>query len=319
MLPTALPRSSSPATLDPASVPFPPSRETSIDLQEDDPTFAVPLPDSERISKFDPKAARHSRTLSSGSWIMDEQVRKLQQQQAKSASDSEEDEDEEDEEDEAADPEHSPGPSVRTGMADGGGNRQSQAIPPSMLTDYRRSTLFRNLRPKVLVMPSPLRDQPSGPQLSKDELRRRQALGAAGFEDSTGDRPLPAGFRTPAVIPPAARPGPRPLTQNLASLGVGSMGELLTPNPRMSMSTSQMMFRNSLMTGGERDVTYIDMERDVRRAKEDGEKIEVEEGVDFDLLEQEFRELQRPSGKLHGHSLMDALEARKNEIRGKRR
>ena len=149
------------------------------------------------------------------------------------------------------------------------------------------------LRPKVLVMPAPLQDQqqPTGPARMIRE----------GFEDTTGARPMPPGAKTT---------GPRPAS---TLFGAGEQPIGFTPNPRSSMSLAQLTFRNTLMVGGERDVAYADIEANLQRADEEGVQIDL--GIPEELPEQP----RRPPGKLYGHSLMDELEARKNQIKGKQR
>ena len=156
------------------------------------------------------------------------------------------------------------------------------------------------LRPKVLVMPAPLQDQQQVPTGPTRMIRE-------GFADTTGARPMPPGAKTT---------GPRPGSM----FGAGEQGVGFTPNPRSSMSLAQLTFRNTLMVGGERDVAYEDIEADLQRADEEGIQ------VDLGLVPDELPGPPGPSGpprrapgKLYGHSLMDELEARKNQLKGKQR
>ena len=152
------------------------------------------------------------------------------------------------------------------------------------------------LRPKVLIMPAPLQDQ------QQQQPTRPSRMVREGFEDTTGARPMPPGAKTT---------GPRPVS---TLFGAGEQGIGFTPNPRSSMSLAQLTFRNTLMVGGERDVAFADIESNLQRAEEEGVQI------DLGLVPEEGPELpRRAPGKLYGHSLMDELEARKNQLKGKQR
>ena len=150
------------------------------------------------------------------------------------------------------------------------------------------------LRPKVLVMPAPLQDQQQQPTGPVRMIRE-------GFEDTTGARPMPPGAKTT---------GPRP---GSTMFNAGEQGIGFTPNPRSSLSLAQLTFRNTLMVGGERDVAYADIEANLQRAEEEGVQIDL--GIPEELPEQP----RRAPGKLYGHSLMDELEARKHQLKGKQR
>jgi len=151
------------------------------------------------------------------------------------------------------------------------------------------------LRPKVLIMPAPLQDQQQQPVKPSRMIRE-------GFEDTTGARPMPPGARTT---------GPRP---GSVMFGAGEQGIGFTPNPRSSLSLAQLTFRNTLMVGGERDVAFEDIEANLQRAEEEGVQ------VDLGLVPEEGPEPpRRAPGKLYGHSLMDELEVRKNQLKGKKR
>ncbi|KAJ1309060.1 hypothetical protein OPQ81_004739 [Rhizoctonia solani] len=156
------------------------------------------------------------------------------------------------------------------------------------------------LRPKVLVMPSPL--QGSQPQPN-------QSAGRAGFMLSSDGTPLPPGAT------PGARPGVR------TGLGVSrsnqSTGAGFTPNPRTTMSLSQLTFRNNLMVDGSRDVAYNDIDQQLRRATAEGEQAE-QVWDDYDA-ETEAPEPERPAGRLYGRSLMDDLQDRKAQLHGRQR
>ncbi|KAL5636580.1 hypothetical protein ACGC1H_000510 [Rhizoctonia solani] len=158
------------------------------------------------------------------------------------------------------------------------------------------------LRPKVLVMPSPL--QGSLPQPN-------QNAGRAGFMLSSDGTPLP-----PGAIP-GARPGARALTGVGVSRSNQSVVAEFTPNPRSTMSLSQLTFRNNLMVDGSRDVAYNDIDQQLRRATADGEQVE-QVWDDYDA-ETEAPQAERPAGRLYGRSLMDDLQDRKAQIHGRQR
>jgi hypothetical protein len=164
------------------------------------------------------------------------------------------------------------------------------------------------MRPKVLVMPSPLQDTlpvgPSGPQ------------GRDGFMISS-DLPLPPGAR-------ASKRG----SVALDALQPPNPGSAFTPNPRSMMSLSQLTFRNTLMVDGRPDSTYADLSSRIPRATAEGEQVEIPDDdevpvapipVVVDEPEEQGPPAKRPAGKLYGRSLIDNLEARKIEMRNKQR
>lgn len=174
---------------------------------------------------------------------------------------------------------------------------------------YSRSEL---MRPKILIMPSPLQSSTSPPP-PPPQIQSRE-----GFLVSADGPPLPAAAKAinrrsasamslldPSPVPPIA-------------------SNSFTPNPRMSLSLSQLTFRNTLAVDGQRDVAYTDIDR-LPRATEDGEQIqpepepEVEETVPPPVVIIDDSNSKRPAGKLYGRSLIDNLESRKAEIRGKSR
>jgi hypothetical protein len=166
------------------------------------------------------------------------------------------------------------------------------------------------MRPKVLVMPSPLQGQFAVPN--------SLGVGREGFEISSDGPPLPHGARSNS-------------SNRLTSGGLGNApgsvpvaSNSFTPNPRANLTLSQLTFRNTLMVGGQRDVAYADIDTDLRRATEDGEQI-----VDEALKEEPARPVtvvvdepegnNRPPGKLYGRSLVEVLEQRKAVMRSKQR
>ncbi|KAJ7228673.1 hypothetical protein GGX14DRAFT_414202 [Mycena pura] len=174
----------------------------------------------------------------------------------------------------------------------------------------RRYSTMELLRPKVLVMPSPLQSVSGAAAPVPTQTRD-------GFL-SSADPPLPPGARSTrrssaafSTLDPSSAPTP---------------SNLFTPNPRMDLSLSQLTFRNTLLVGGQRDVTYADIDVNLPRAVEDGEQVQQT----FPLTEDETMpqsvvppedtsKPSRPAGKLFGKSLIDDLESRKAEMRMKKR
>jgi len=78
------------------------------------------------------------------------------------------------------------------------------------------------------------------------------------------------------------------------------------------------------MVGGERDVTYADIDYNLPRATEEGEQMQVlmeqpEDIVPERVVLEEPPQVGRPAGKLFGKSLIDDLEQRKAIMRNKQR
>lgn len=264
------------------SIPFP-SNESSTKTADNDDIdlpnpFALPAPPPGRLSRFDPKA-RHSVSQ------LD-----LAEGDAETAT-------------------------VRTGMMrEGAAHTRTYSNASigtcAMLDDFRDDgasymtgrpldgpqkpiSRMELLRPKVLVMPSPLQGSEPKPPTS---------AGRAGFMLSSDGAPLPPGAT------PGPRPGVRPTTQVMSGF---------TLNPRMSMSLSQLTFRNTLMVDGARDVAYTDIEQQLHRATSEGEQAhQVWDEIDD---ETEAPGPERPAGRLYGRSLMDDLQDRKAQIHGRQR
>ncbi|KAF8639708.1 hypothetical protein AX17_000970 [Amanita inopinata Kibby_2008] len=180
-------------------------------------------------------------------------------------------------------------------------------------SERRYSTTLELLRPKVLVMPSPLqRATPEAP-LVQNQVRD-------GFLLSKDGPPLPPGARstrrsstTMSILD----------SSNKAPIASNSF----TPNPLMNLSLSQMTFRNTLSIGDQRD-PYSDDTGGLPRAMKDGEQVEFEppESIENELFATSPSDMQliasennRPAGKLFGKSLIDDLELRKAQMRGKQR
>ncbi|TFY72955.1 hypothetical protein EVG20_g22 [Dentipellis fragilis] len=165
------------------------------------------------------------------------------------------------------------------------------------------------LRPKVLVMPSPLQ----GTGVHEAPKARE------GFQLSTDGPPLPPGARSRSLSSATL------LTDlNPPATAMPIASNSFTPNPRSSMTLSQLTFRNQLMVDGQRDIAYTDIDGNLQRATEDGEQItpaypEEEPARPVTVIVDEPDSHGRPVGKLYGKSLIDDLEQRKAVMRGKAR
>ena len=172
----------------------------------------------------------------------------------------------------------------------------------------RYATTLDLLRPKVLVMPSPL--QAVTPTIPKQPT----TVARDGFEISTDGPPLPPGARTSRRLSS---------TSIMASETVPLASNSFIPNPHVDLTLSQKTFRNTLVVGG-RSGSYIDVDGGLPRATEDGEQVMVEE-LPEEILPpptpppEEDLKAKRPAGKLYGKSLIDDLENRKAQMRSKQR
>ena len=164
----------------------------------------------------------------------------------------------------------------------------------SMPRKYSRMDL---LRPKVLIMPSPL-------QNSEQNARPPSPTVRDGFQLSRDGPPLPAGARA--------------VRKSMA------FEELLpsnpfTPNSRATLSLAQLTFRSGLHT---QDSSYSE-NPGIPRATADGEQARLPspepEEIPTIVIPPEQKKDRRGPGKLYGKSLIDDLEARKAKMRGKRR
>lgn len=175
------------------------------------------------------------------------------------------------------------------------------AGPVPINTDRRYSTM-ELLRPKVLVMPSPLQSVKPAPPPPEPKARD-------GFQISTDGPPLP--------------PGARPTRRASTFTGDPIASNSFTPNPRVNLSLSQLTFRNTLLIGGQRDVAYSDIDAGLPRATEDGQQVRLEGDVSEPVQEppimDDSNKVNRPPGKLYGKSLIDDLEDRKAQMRTKQR
>jgi hypothetical protein len=170
--------------------------------------------------------------------------------------------------------------------------------------ERRYSTTLELLRPKILVMPSPLQSAPA--PVSPVDLVRD------GFTLSKDGPPLPPGARSSRKASTlfGNYDAPAPIASNS-----------FTPNPLNDLTSAQKLFRNTLAVEGRFD-TYSD---DLPRAKEDGEQIELypeEPPVEEEPLPPppvETSSAKRLPGKLYGKSLIDDLESRKAQMRSKQR
>ncbi|KAI6047197.1 hypothetical protein EDC04DRAFT_2864320 [Pisolithus marmoratus] len=195
----------------------------------------------------------------------------------------------------------------------------AQVVTDEVEVDSRRDRPYSTvelLRPKVLVMPSPLQTTTPRQAPQPQPVTRPRN----GFVTSTDGPPLPPGARS-------ARPA-----SQLELSGPLIASNSFTPNPRASLSLSQLAFRNTLVVGGQRDISFSDIDRYLPRAEREGEQIK------FDDEKEEEKdspppasiplppppppteiELKRPAGKLYGWSLIDNLEHRKTEMKQKAR
>ncbi|KAG5646568.1 hypothetical protein DXG03_002871 [Asterophora parasitica] len=177
--------------------------------------------------------------------------------------------------------------------------RTSQ-VPDSQ--ERRYSTTLDLLRPKVLVMPSPL--QPTTASPGNDQVR-------AGFLLTSDGPPLPPGARSSrrASAAYSVIDAP-PIASNS-----------FTPNSTAALSLSQMTFRNTLKIGGQQD-SVVDL--NMPRATVDGEQAQFEPNFEdtpiiaVSDVDEPFKTA-RPAGKLFGKSLIDDLENRKAQMRSKQR
>ncbi|KAG6919443.1 hypothetical protein DXG01_006326 [Tephrocybe rancida] len=170
--------------------------------------------------------------------------------------------------------------------------------------ERRYSTTLDLLRPKVLVMPSPLQPTTVAPPSPNDKIRD-------GFQLSTDGPPLPPGARSSRRASATFSMETPPLASNS-----------FTPNPLTALSLSQMTFRNTLKIDGQRD-PYVDTS--LPRATMDGEQAQFEPEVE-DIptvavtdVDEPAPKTGRPAGKLFGKSLIDDLESRKAQMRSKQR
>lgn len=256
--------------------------------------FTVQPPSPDRASRFDPKAHR-GRTMSVGSMgtmasknmLADDNVFSVRPPSPSRSS------------------RFDPKVHGRTLSVNSMGTRMllENDVDAESRRDRPLSTL-ELLRPKVLVMPSPLQSTvPAQPP--QPTIRPR-----SGFEVSTDGPPLPPAARSSRL--------PVPVASNS-----------FTPNPRASLSLSQLAFRNTLVVGGQRDIAYSDIDRHFPRALKDGEQALFEMQEEGSPVPSSVPlpseppstelEIRRPAGRLYGRSLIDNLEHRKLEMKQKAR
>ena len=274
------------------------SRDLLAEAEEKSNPFEVEPPAPSNASRFDPKARARAMSVATMGSIGSRNIL-AEDNQPRSLSPSS-----------RLDPTHARTLSNATMMRDNdsfmlGGPSRHQTIRDR---PYSTAEL---MRPKVLVMPSPLQGMNA---VAPNPL----AVGREGFEIMADGPPLPHGARANS-------------SNRLTSGGLGNApgsvpvaSNSFTPNPRASLTLSQLTFRNTLMVGGQRDVAYADIDTGLRRATEDGEQI-----VDEALKEEPARPVtvvvdepegnNRPPGKLYGRSLVEVLEQRKAVMRSKQR
>ncbi|KAF5393836.1 hypothetical protein D9757_000039 [Collybiopsis confluens] len=179
-----------------------------------------------------------------------------------------------------------------------GASVMTSKVPPQ---ENRYSTTLELLRPKLLVMPSPLQSANAPPSSPK---------GRDGFL-MADTPPLPPGARTSR-------------TTSLGAANVLVPSNSFTPNPRLNLSLSQLTFRN-MPVGGMRDVSYNDIDGEIPRAVEEGEQVQmsttptVEMDIVLPIPSEDTGAPRRPAGKLYGKSLIDDLENRKQQMKSKQR
>ncbi|KII94623.1 hypothetical protein PLICRDRAFT_98453 [Plicaturopsis crispa FD-325 SS-3] len=278
------------------------SRRLLDDAREN--PFAVRPPSPERASRFDPKAAR-GRTLSNATHLLADEHDNPFAVRPPSPSRSS-----------RFDPKLAA--RARTASIGSMGSRMmldndraSVYTGAGMTPRERPYSTMDLLRPKILVMPSPL--QSTQPKMPPPE----PSVSRQGFHLSTDGPPLPSAART-------SRRASGLIEQLQPEVPIASNS--FTPNPRMSLSLSQLTFRNSLMVGGQRDVAYDDIDRELQRATEDGMQIRIEdeddnkgEGPSPRMSVYADGLPPKAPGKLYGKSLIDDLEARKAAMRNKQR
>ena len=172
----------------------------------------------------------------------------------------------------------------------------------------RYATTLDLLRPKVLVMPSPL--QAVTPRMPEQPIHTVRD----GFELSTDGPPLPPGARSTRRLSS---------TSIMESETAPLASNPFIPNPQIDLSLSQKTFRNTLVVGG-RNGTYLDLDGGLPRATEDGQQMLVEDVPKEEILPlpipiEDDSKASRPAGKLYGKSLIDDLESRKAQMRSKQR
>ncbi|KDQ64487.1 hypothetical protein JAAARDRAFT_118289 [Jaapia argillacea MUCL 33604] len=295
------------------SVPFPSRSPPPSVLNEfggpGDADFSIRPPSPDRASRFDPKSAGHSRVVSNATMgtmtskaLLGDENNPFSVRPPSTTRSS------------RFDPK----------VANRGRTTSNGSLGTQMLLDNesvadqeygreRRYSKWDLMRPKVLVMPSPL-------QGTVSTAPPTQEKGRDGFMLSTDGTPLPPGARS------ARRSAVLSTIQPLAPVASNAF----TPNPRASLTLSQLTFRQTLMVDGQRDVAYADIDEDLPRATTEGEQIRAPSPVVEEpppppvpvvqIVEEPADDApRRPAGKLFGKSLIDDLEARKAEMRGKQR
>ncbi|KDR83757.1 hypothetical protein GALMADRAFT_236114 [Galerina marginata CBS 339.88] len=188
-------------------------------------------------------------------------------------------------------------------------NDDSSVVTGNPYARERRYSTLELLRPKVLVMPSPL--QPVSPHVYVEPTRNVRG----GFELSADGPPLPPGARSTRRLSSTVS-----VLEKVGDIPVASNS--FTPNPLMDLTLSQKTFRNTLVVPGQ--PAPYDMGISLPRATEDGEQAELDPSGNEDPPEmspppEAHVKGSRPAGKLYGKSLIDDLESRKAQMRSKQR
>ena len=266
-------RMSSASSSYPTNIPLPASPSSAMgrpdSLYLDSPgeegmnPFSLPAPAGNRVSRFDPKIAAHQRTSSRGSALPDR-------------------------------------PSSRAtgyfGAESGPYDAQSkhgQLESPSSPRGPQMQPKIQLLRPKTLLMPTPLQGQ-----LDPNDSAPLGSIDKRGF--LVGERPLPPG---------AVRPN-------------SLLGSLPTSKSGNVRSATQRMFADSLAVGGSRGEYFVggaDADGEVAFHQLGGQTApETEEHMAREAA-QNGTEDWRPVRPVTGLSLMDKLEERKAVQMAKRR
>lgn len=175
----------------------------------------------------------------------------------------------------------------------------------------RRYSTLELLRPKVLVMPSPL--QPVSSNVAPEPRGKFRD----GFELSADGPPLPPGARSSRRLSSLSLLEPGGENIPLAS-------NSFTPNPFIDLTLSQKTFRNTLAVPGQSS-SCVGLANNLPRAAEDGEKVDLDPAANEEAslvspnVDPISSKGSRPAGKLYGKSLIDDLESRKAQMRSKQR
>jgi hypothetical protein len=225
--------------------------------------FSLPAPAGSRVSRFDPKVAAHQRTSSRGSVMLDRPDSRATGYFG-------------------ADP----------GVSDSQSRYDQPGSPASPRSSQMQSRM-RLLRPKTLLMPTPLQGQ-----LDPSDSTPQDGLDKRGF--MVGRRPFPPGSVRPNSL-------------------LGSLPTSKSGNVRLA---TQRMFADSLAVGGSRGEYFVggaDADGEVAFHQLGGQAFEEDEEHTAKVAAQPGTEDWRPVRPVTGLSLMDKLEEKKAAQMAKRR